>query len=214
MSLALQLRNGWGAWRGPMQWMAALLKRGTDGTLLHEMQGHLVSQCLPLSCPCPAAINACANCGDATPTQFHVTFTDVVPCPGCTACADAASGVTLAGCVINGTYLLTHNGSCAWTAAASLVPCSGRLYFATDCTGDFNAFGVAIQLVRITAGQFLLQVSDDSQRILLFNATVSAPLCCAAFSTANQNANCGCGSSGGAVVINVGVGGMATVTPC
>lgn len=192
--------------------MANNLKRSSDGTLLHGPGGHLVYQCAPGRCAC-ASLPACTNCPDATPAQFHVSFVDVVLCIGCVPCADLGiSGQLSAGAAINGTYVLTRNGNCAWTAFADVVPASGNLYGSADCSGSPSPITFAIQLVRVSATQFVLQVTDDSNLVLLFDATITTAGCCAGFTVSNGQTACGCGGEAGSLAL--GKGGMAVVTPC
>jgi hypothetical protein len=189
------------------------LKHGSDGHLLHGPTGNLVRGCSSApTCDC-ASTPACANCPDATPSQFHVTFVGVTLCTGCVSCD--ALGVSLqmtADSVLDGTYVLTHNGDCAWTASSTGVDASATLYPSLDCTGSPTPIGFAIQQVRINATQFRLQVTDDSNTILLFDAIVNASACCAGYTVSNSLLGCGCGEDGEAV--DMGTGGSATVTPC
>ena len=189
------------------------LKHATSGHLLHGPTGNLVRDCGSPPCACPAD-SPCDSCPDATPLQFHVTFTDVSLCPDCVSCPDAGFSLRMNdGSVLNGTYVLTRNGSCAWTAFSTGVPCSATLYTSTDCTGDGTPVTFAIQQVRINSTQFRLQVTDDTNTILLFDAIVNAAACCAAYSVDNGLTDCGC-VVGDTTVVALGTGGSATVTPC
>jgi hypothetical protein len=189
------------------------LKHAASGHLLHGPAGNLVRDCGAAPCACPAD-SPCDWCADATPSQFHVTFTDVSLCPDCVSCADAGFSLRMNdGSALDGTYLLARNGSCAWTAFSTSVPCSATLDSSTDCTGDGAPVGFAILLVRINSSQFRLQVTDDTNTILLFDAIVDAADCCAAYSVDNDLTDCGC-VVGDTTTITAGTGGSATVTPC
>ena len=162
--------------------------------------------------PC-ASTPACPNCPDATPSQFHVTFTGITLCTGCISCDALGVSLQLAdGSAIDGTYLLTHNGDCAWTAFSTDVPASATLYLSTDCTGSPTPIEFAIQQERLNASQFRLQITDDSGTILIFDAIVNASDCCAGYMIASSLTSCGCGEDG--ETIDMGHGGSATVTPC
>jgi hypothetical protein len=156
----------------------------------------------------------CGFCPGDTPTQFHITFAALTLCTGCVSCP--ATGLSMkidAGSTINGTYLLSRNGSCAWTAFSDVVLASAHEYASLDCTGANSGFGFAIQLVRINATQFLVQITDSSNTILLFNATVTFATCCVSFTVANGLTSCAC-SGVGPTIYALASGGTATVTPC
>src|SRR5690349_14216273 len=95
-----------------------------NGHLLSR-SGHLFSDaggcaCCPDgggggACPCPDLVTPCAYCSDATPTQFHVSFTGISLCTACTDCsATSTSAKVNPGSSINSTYLLSKNGNCSW----------------------------------------------------------------------------------------------------
>src|SRR5665213_2435625 len=154
------------------------LKHAGDGNLMHGPHGHLADGCgAGAACPCPSE-TTCQNCPDVTPTQFHVTFTGIALCTGCVSCDGGGVSFQLDdGAAINGTYLLTQNGDCAWTISSMDVPCTGKGYSTEDCSGTSLPLEFAVQQVRISSTQFLLQVTDDSNTVLLFNATLDAAKC-------------------------------------
>jgi hypothetical protein len=200
-------------WRGLFALLFSHLKHGPGGHLIHNAAGNLVHDCAPSAgCPCVDP-TPCTLCPGDTPTQFHVTFAGIVLCPGCVACP--AMGVSLkinAGSAINGTYLLSRNGACAWTAFSTSVPCGATEYASTDCTGANAAVAFAIQHVRISATQFRLQITDASNTILLFDAIVTTEPCCVSYTVGNGLTTCGC--AGGPTVYTLATGGTATVTAC
>jgi hypothetical protein len=118
-----------------------------------------------------------------------------------------------AGSTINGTYLLSRNGSCAWTCFSPSVPTTGTEYASTTCTGGSAGFGFAIQLVRTSTTQFKLQITDASNQILLFNATYTTTPCCVTFTVNNALTTCGCAGTG-PTIYTLGTGGTGSVTPC
>jgi hypothetical protein len=190
------------------------LKHATDGKLMHGPHGHLVDGCgAGPGCAC-AADTPCANCPDVTPLQFHVTFTGITLCLDCVACDGAGISFQIdEGSSLNGTYLLTQNGDCAWTASSMDVPCTGKTYSTGDCSGASTPLAFAVQQVRISSTQFELQVTDDSNTILLFNATLAAANCCAGYTVGNGLTTCGC-AIGEDLLVTLGTGGTATVIPC
>src|SRR5665213_3319291 len=107
------------------------LKHNSSGNLIHGPDGHLVRACG--SCPCIDA-SACANCPGDTPTQFHVSFTGITPCSGCVACPATGESLQIGAAAINGTYLLSRNGACAWTTYSPTIAGSATLYASTSCT--------------------------------------------------------------------------------
>ncbi|HET6246548.1 MAG TPA: hypothetical protein VFE47_02530 [Tepidisphaeraceae bacterium] len=192
--------------------MSHLKHSFSTGNLLHGPTGNLVHGCAPPECAC-GTTPECDNCPDATPSQFHVTFTGITLCTGCVACDGLGISVQLAeGASIDGTYALSHNGDCAWTAFAEDVPVTGEVYGSSDCSGSSTPLTFAIQQVRINGTQFRLQVTDDSNTVLLFDAVVDAANCCAGYTVDNSLMGCGCGGDG--ETIEMGTGGSATVTPC
>lgn len=191
------------------------LRRGSDGNLLHGPDGDLVRQCgSGSSCPCGDGTLQCASCPDATPTQYHVTFAGIALCDGCVACGGAGVSFQMGeGGAVGGTYVLAHNGACTWIASSEVVGVTITEYASTSCDGASTPVSFAAQLVRISSSQFLLQITDDSNTILLFSGTFEAPVCCASYTATNELTSCGCGGgSGGATVL--GTGGTATVTAC
>ncbi len=142
-----------------------------------------------------------------------MTFTGVTLCTGCVSCPAAGVSFQLAeGCSIDGTYVITHDGACAWTMFSTGVPCSASLFASADCGGSPVAVGFAIQQVRISPTQFRLQVTDSSNTILLFDATVTASACCAGYTVDSDLSACGCGDDDSTFIL--ATGGTATVTPC
>jgi hypothetical protein len=200
--------------RGLFALFSSHLKHGPGGHLIHNAAGNLVRDCAPPpGCPCVDP-TPCTLCPGDTPTRFHVTFAGVTLCPGCVGCP--ATGVSLkinAGSSINGTYLLSRNGSCAWTAFSPLVPCGATEFASTDCTGANAAVAFAIQHLRISATQFRLQVTDASNTILLFDATITSSPCCVSYTVGNSLTTCGCAGAG-PTVYTLATGGTATVTAC
>ena len=159
------------------------LKRGPSGNLLHGSAGNLVKTCGG-GCPCNSPM-ACHFCSPPIAGQFHVTFTGVGLCTTCVNCPAAGLSFNVTGgSSLNGTYILTRNGECAWTRFAVDVPCSASGYPSTDCTGTATPYTFAIQQVRISATQFQLQVISDATPILLFNAVIDVASCCAGYTTA------------------------------
>ena len=188
------------------------LKHSSSGNLLRASDGNLVHGCGSPTCAC-GSTPTCDLCPDATPSQFHVTFTGITLCSGCVSCPAAGVSFELAdGCVLDGTYVLTHNGACAWTAFSTDVPCSASLFASTDCSGGPVPIGFAIQQVRISSTQFRLQVTDDSNTILLFDAIVTAGVCCGGYTVDSDLTTCGCNED--ATLFTLATGGTATVTPC
>jgi hypothetical protein len=168
------------------------IKHGADGHLMHGPDGHLADGCgSGEECAC-FSVFPCADCPDITPSQFHVTFAGITLCSGCVSCDSA---------------------DCAWTIAATSVPCTGTIYGSTDCSGDSAPIGFAVQQVRVSGTQFEIQITDDSNTVLLFNATIDAAKCCAGYTVANALTACGCDGITDAIFA-LGTGGTATVTPC
>ncbi|HWE02451.1 MAG TPA: hypothetical protein VG326_08565 [Tepidisphaeraceae bacterium] len=190
------------------------LKHAADGNLMHGPHGHLADGCGGgAACPCAAATR-CGNCPDVTPTQFHVTFTGVTICADCVSCGSGLSFQMTEGSTLEGTFVLTQNGDCAWTAFASDVGCSGKFYFSDDCSGEATEITFAVQQVRTGPTQFEIQVTDESNEVLLFSATLDAGACCAGYSVLNGLMMCGCAGDGDSLIVALGSGGTATVTPC
>ncbi|MDB5353593.1 MAG: hypothetical protein JWN24_46 [Phycisphaerales bacterium] len=201
--------------RGILALFSSHLKHGPGGHLIHNAAGNLIHDCAPAAGGCPCIDSTgCGSCPGDTPTRFHVTFAGITLCPGCVGCP--ATGLSMkidAGSAVNGTYLLSRNGACAWTAFADLVPCTATEYASTDCTGASSGFGFAIQQVRINATQFRLQITDSSNTILLFDATITSAACCVSYTVANALTTCACAGVG-PTIYALGTGGTATVTPC
>jgi len=190
------------------------LKHGADGVLLRGPTGKLVRDCSSEPpCPCLSSI-PCPNCPDVTPTQFQVSFVGVALCEDCVVCGEKGNSLKMAACSLDGTYLLTQNGNCAWTFDWSELHCSGTLFGSSDCSGDGETQLFSIQQVRLSATQFLLQVTNDSNTILVFNAVIEVPACCEGYTVANEQVNCECSVVDGVTFVALGWGGTATVTPC
>jgi hypothetical protein len=191
--------------------MSDHLKHTTSGHLYHGPHGHLSIVCPSGGgCACLDGSTPCSLCPGDTPTQFHVTFTGITLCSGCVDCdAEGISAQIDGGSTINGTYVLTKNGACGWTATA---PCTATLYTATGCSGSSAPLEFAVDLVRINASTFRLQVTDVGANVLIFTADITTAACCAGFTAPNATAGCGC--SGTPTVFALGTGGSATVTVC
>jgi hypothetical protein len=171
--------------------------------------------CNTANCTCGGASPACTLCtlGDSI-LKYHVTFSGITLCPGCVSCP--ATGLSMnitAGSTINGTYLLTQNGACAWTCFSNLVPTTGKEWASTNCTGANQGLGWAIQLVRISTTQFRLQITDASNTILLFDAFYTSTPCCVNFTVSNALTTCAC-SGTGPTIYALGTGGTGSVSAC
>ena len=201
--------------------MSNHLKSSATGHLIHGPGGHLSIGC-PTGgggggggggCSCLDTFAPCSLCPGDTPTQFHVSFTGISLCPGCVDCADSGTSMKIdAGSTINGSYILAKNGACGWTTPSADVPCTATFYTGAGCTGSSAPIEFAVDLVRINASTFRLQITDAGGNILIFTADITTTACCAGFTAANANAGCGC--SGTPTVFSLGSGGTATVTPC
>lgn len=163
-------------------------------------------------CPCPDLAHPCSFCPDATPTQFHVTFTGVTLCTGCVNCDSTGTSLQLSGSSINGTFVLTENGTCGWSVAPSDVPITATFYTATGCTGISVPAQFGIDQIRISSTQFQLQIVDSTETVYLFRATIDLAHCCEGYTIANELTACGCVTSSS--FITAATGGTATVTPC
>jgi hypothetical protein len=158
-------------------------------------------------CGCPDG-TPCSYCADATPSQFHVTFAGIMSCAGCVDCGITATSLQVSGSP-NGTYLLAKNGPCSWTVPASSA--TATFYTEPGCAGPSVPAQFGIDLTRISATQFRLQISDGTNTVLLFNATITLADCCTSFIVANQLTACGCDSGS---FITAGTSGSATLTVC
>jgi hypothetical protein len=199
-----------------MQW-----KHG--GGILWKSGGGIAfdPSCCCSGCAC-GSVFPCPNCSPGpTPTQFHVTLSGITVCSGCITCPDLGTfSIQFVNTTINGTYLITQNGDCAWTAFSAAgggpIVTTANLYFSGDCTGTPQPFDFALNLVRISSTQFAFQVTDDSNTLLIFDQVLSVPTCCQSFTMTN-NAACGCYTllnSGGVEGVGLGSGGTASFTPC
>ncbi|HEX4795512.1 MAG TPA: hypothetical protein VH370_17100 [Humisphaera sp.] len=184
-----------------------LKHRSSSGHLIHGPHGHLSRRCS--GCGCADLLNMCVYCPDATPSQFHVTFSGITLCTDCVNCDDGSSAKIDGGSSINGTYLMAKDGPCGWVTESDDIPCTLTVYSGADCSGTAVPLKLAIEQQRIDANTFLLQITDEGNSILVFSATVTTEKCCASYTVSNENTSCSCGDT-----IILGVGGSATVTPC
>ena len=199
-------------------WMSNLTSQGGhllshNGNLLSDTNG--CTCCNGSSgggCPCADLVHACSFCTDATPTQFHITFTGVSLCTGCVNCDSSGTSLQLSGSSLNGTFVLTENGTCGWSAPPSDVPVTATFYTATGCTGTPAPAEFGIDQIRISSTQFQLQVVDSSGTVYLFRATIDLATCCNGYTAPNELTDCGCAA--GSSFITAATGGTATVTPC
>lgn len=195
------------------------LKHSATGHLMYGPNGHLSSGC-PGSggggggggggCACLDTVSPCSLCAGDTPSQFHVSIVGVTICADCVACGTSGPWARAgAGASVNGSYVLTKNGACGWTAGIPAM--TANLYATSGCGGSPTPLDFAVDLVRIAGNIFRLQITDAGGNVLIFTGDVTIAACCTAFTISSTG---GCGCLGSPAVFFIGSGGTATVTPC
>lgn len=174
-------------------------------------------------CACSALPN-CSTCTpiQTVPSQFHVTITGCTATGACVDCmADGISAKSTAN--MNGTYVVTRNGDCCWTAFSAIGggPVGGTIdyYFNDTCSGAVAQTTTwAFDLCHLSGsgGTFSFQIIDGNDFGILFDQKITAvPNCCSSFTLTSAITTTGCYTgTDGFDYLAMASGGTAVFTPC
>ncbi|HWE04995.1 MAG TPA: hypothetical protein VG326_21485 [Tepidisphaeraceae bacterium] len=141
---------------------------------------------------------------------------------GTGACVDCmADGVSAkSSASMNGTYVVTRNGDCCWTAFSAIGggPVAGTIdyYFNDTCSGAVaQTNDWAFNLCHLSDGTFSFQIIDGNDFGIMFDQVFSSPGCCVSFTLNSAITTTGCytGTDGG-LYMAMASGGTAVFTPC